>query len=1176
MAYQPKSYRKFVATAATATLVASAVAPAAAAGFSDVSDRYAEAVNYLVENNITSGLTESTFGVQKEVKRGDAAVLLAKALGLDGEKSPASGFSDVPARAQKAVNALKEAGIFNGKTTKNFGFEDSMTRGEMALVIAKAYELSGDVTLKFTDVGDRYTQAVQALVENKITSGKTETSFGTSAKITRGEFAIFLHKAETLGEDVVVGDLEVVSVSAITSTGVTVDIKAPTEDLVDQTVVVKDGAGKAYAVNAATIKAGATEATFNFVTPLTVSPTSAWTVNGVAYKVDKLEIVAVESTDSENKTLVVEFNSPVSSLDASEITIREKVAQTRSAVDSVKLAKDGMSAQITLVGFGDARIAGLKDQTVYTFSMTKNGKVTSADFEIPAVYEDAVVKSINPLTRTVQVNEKDASGNYTGVRSVTVPESIAFDFNEALGRDLTIWVDKNNKMTKFAYNEETVIFDAVEYETKTIGGSPVTVVKTVTDGKTYQISTGGAVGVQSTNNSALDQTVGNKDNYAKVVLGTDGKAKSIIAHDLNNTILVDKNENQTVSGYGLAASLKDYTILKDGKTVTVADIKAGDVVYYNTSTKVAEVYNKTVSGKISAFFNNEIQLDGKSYLITGAQGVINGNFTALSNSNVSAYTNVTAYLNRAGELKLLTGERTEAASATSVALVRENISLFDYKGTDYLKVVTQKKDGSSVTEEVDATKLKTVKGITVGGKSTFQTASLTPAQVSAGTFQEVAGFFTANYADDAGTEVRLFAAVDGETISAALAEVEGANDGVALTKAIEISEISAGTTKESLLEVTKADNVVTGLNFLTGTAVDNASNEIKLTDKALGTSNGTGPSYQLNSSVPVFIKDTLAAGQTTQTYTSTTWGALDPNISKILENNAGGSGLVFDVYNDGNGNAKYIFLDQGLIQAPDANKKFEGIISEVKYGTQSTPQIAYIKFAGDDTQYTVGQETGLHTTSLVVGEVLNVEAKDKQVVTFTQETTNTTNKVGKYSATDTQIADGEFSIAGTGGYELANAGAKVYEVVGTGLNQKLEERTYADLANLKSNQYIEASLIAANSKKVDAIVIRTDVTAPTLSTAAFTGATQLTLTFSEAVTATSASFTDGKIATPTGTFTVSSVAGSGTNTLVLVVSATDTITGTTTGTVDVSADVKDLFGNAITVLDDKAITAGGF
>lgn len=176
MAYQPKSYRKFVATAATATLVASAVAPAAAAGFTDVSDNYKEAVDFVVSKG-AKGLTETRFGVSENIKRVDAAVLLANVLELDTDKAPAAGFTDVPARAQGAVNALKAAGITNGKSDTKFGANDLITRGELAIWIQKGFGLEGKADFKFTDVGSRYTEAVAALVANKITQGKSETQF---------------------------------------------------------------------------------------------------------------------------------------------------------------------------------------------------------------------------------------------------------------------------------------------------------------------------------------------------------------------------------------------------------------------------------------------------------------------------------------------------------------------------------------------------------------------------------------------------------------------------------------------------------------------------------------------------------------------------------------------------------------------------------------------------------------------------------------------------------------------------------------------------------------------------------------------------------------------------------------------------------------------------------------
>ena len=195
MAYQPKSYRKFVATAATATLVAGAIAPlASAASFTDVAPQYKDAVDFVVSKG-AQGLTETKFGVNENIKRVDAAVLLVKVLGLDVDNAPASGFTDVPKRAVKYVNALKEEGITTGKTKTKFDSNALITRGELAIWIQRGFELKGEANSVFTDVADRYKSAVGALVANEITKGKTATQFGTNDNAKRGDYAIFLQKA---------------------------------------------------------------------------------------------------------------------------------------------------------------------------------------------------------------------------------------------------------------------------------------------------------------------------------------------------------------------------------------------------------------------------------------------------------------------------------------------------------------------------------------------------------------------------------------------------------------------------------------------------------------------------------------------------------------------------------------------------------------------------------------------------------------------------------------------------------------------------------------------------------------------------------------------------------------------------------------------------------------------
>ncbi|RNF39970.1 S-layer homology domain-containing protein, partial [Planococcus salinus] len=202
MAYQPKSYKKFVATAATATLVASAVAPSAladevsTAAFTDVASQYETAVEYVVSNNIAKGFSDTQFGVNAQIKRGDAAVMIAQAAGLMNEDAPVSGFSDVPERGQLAVNSLKAAGVVNGKSATEFDFHSPITRGEAALMLSRAYELTAETAdIPFTDViGTRYDDAVAALVENEVTDGISATQFGTYQNIKRGDFARFLYR----------------------------------------------------------------------------------------------------------------------------------------------------------------------------------------------------------------------------------------------------------------------------------------------------------------------------------------------------------------------------------------------------------------------------------------------------------------------------------------------------------------------------------------------------------------------------------------------------------------------------------------------------------------------------------------------------------------------------------------------------------------------------------------------------------------------------------------------------------------------------------------------------------------------------------------------------------------------------------------------------------------------
>ncbi|UII55646.1 5'-nucleotidase C-terminal domain-containing protein [Cytobacillus spongiae] len=192
-----KSYRKLLATAATAALVTGGYATTVSAekDFSDVNERYQDAVHFMLANGI-NGISDSQFGTDKDIKRVDAAIMLANVLELDTKNAPDSGFTDVPSRARGAVNALKAAHITSGKTDTTFGASDTIKRGELAIWIQKGFELKGLSETSFSDASDRYNEAIKALVANQITSGVSDTSFGIETSAKRGDFAIFLHKSD--------------------------------------------------------------------------------------------------------------------------------------------------------------------------------------------------------------------------------------------------------------------------------------------------------------------------------------------------------------------------------------------------------------------------------------------------------------------------------------------------------------------------------------------------------------------------------------------------------------------------------------------------------------------------------------------------------------------------------------------------------------------------------------------------------------------------------------------------------------------------------------------------------------------------------------------------------------------------------------------------------------------
>ncbi|OLN24129.1 hypothetical protein BTO30_01575 [Domibacillus antri] len=403
MAYQPKSYRKFVATAATATLVASAVTPAfAASDFSDVSSTYKDAVNYLVENNIAKGTSETTFGTNNTITRGDAAVMIANALKLDVSDAPESSFTDLNSRVKNAVNALYAKGIINGKSATKFEPNANITRVEMAKVVTLAYGLeAGDTKNEFTDVNSTFDPYVDALLNNNITLGITGDLFGATQDVTRGQFALFMYR----GKDLLPGtEVPATPVATVES------IKAVNETTME---VVLDG--EVTAVSAADFKfnnglqvlkaeiktAAAAAGTKTTVVLTTSTQTPGQTYSLVSYKGETVENVTVPGyvaptpevtsvTALNLKQFTVTFNQTVDKTSAEDKANYQFNKTALAGGDVVKLNEDGKSVTVTLASANtnqDVKEVAVKD--------VKNADgVKVSDYKVDVTFLDLTIPTV--------------------------------------------------------------------------------------------------------------------------------------------------------------------------------------------------------------------------------------------------------------------------------------------------------------------------------------------------------------------------------------------------------------------------------------------------------------------------------------------------------------------------------------------------------------------------------------------------------------------------------------------------------------------------------------------------------------------------------------------------------------------------------------------------------------
>ena len=162
---------------------------------------YINAVLWAVENGITSGTTDTTFSPGNKVTRAQAVTFLWAAAGKPEPASSKNPFVDVKESDWfcKAVLWAKEKGVTSGLDDTHFGPGQICTREQVVTFLWAANgKPASSTAVSFSDVptGAWYRAPVAWAVENRITSGMGDGTFGVGATCTRGQVVTFLYAAK--------------------------------------------------------------------------------------------------------------------------------------------------------------------------------------------------------------------------------------------------------------------------------------------------------------------------------------------------------------------------------------------------------------------------------------------------------------------------------------------------------------------------------------------------------------------------------------------------------------------------------------------------------------------------------------------------------------------------------------------------------------------------------------------------------------------------------------------------------------------------------------------------------------------------------------------------------------------------------------------------------------------
>ena len=162
---------------------------------------YEDAVDWAVENGITTGVSANRFDPNGVCTRAQAVTFLWRAAGSPAPRSRTMPFTDVPAGSYyyDAVLWAVENGITKGTSDTTFSPDDTCTRAQIVAFLWRSEKSPAAGSRNpFADVKSTayYAGAVLWAVREDITKGTTSTTFSPDADCTRAQIVTFLWRCK--------------------------------------------------------------------------------------------------------------------------------------------------------------------------------------------------------------------------------------------------------------------------------------------------------------------------------------------------------------------------------------------------------------------------------------------------------------------------------------------------------------------------------------------------------------------------------------------------------------------------------------------------------------------------------------------------------------------------------------------------------------------------------------------------------------------------------------------------------------------------------------------------------------------------------------------------------------------------------------------------------------------